>query len=185
MATQRILLVTIGGALAASIWEDIQRWSDCRTTDSREEWSSDQWPAAVRQQIDQFVAKIDACAFTPPILYRSEHVDCWSMGDVFETALVKPHRDCSRQLRTERHEIIATRVHYMEQIVLDPDAPRETEWLYHRVNEAISAWSEFGEDRMVVLVRSVIRGLFTDEEVVDSLKTIPEWWNDNAIQSAT
>jgi len=99
------------------------------------------------------------------------------MGDVFQTALVKPHSDSSRQLQTESHEIIATWVRYSEQIMLDPDAPHETKWLYNRVNEAISAWSELEENRLVVLVRSVIRGLFTDQEIVDSLKTIPHWWN--------
>jgi hypothetical protein len=132
----------------------------------------------VRSEIDAFVEKLDGTCYTPPILYRSEHVDCWSMGDVYDTALVKGHPDCTRRLYTANHQIIATWVRISERIIPDHDSPAETEWLYSRINEAIGAWARFAENRLVVLVRSVLGGLWTDDEVIDALGTIPSWWTE-------
>lgn len=176
MASQRVLLFTVGGVLADSIWKEVCRWSDARTTSSIAEWSPDDWPPKVRVEVDAFVAKLRESAYTPPILYRSEHVDCWSMGDVYKEALVKGHPDFCRQLSTTSHEIIATWVRSSERIVPDDDAADETRWLYSRINEAIAAWAQFAENRLVILVRSAFGTLWTDEEVRDALTTIPSWW---------
>jgi hypothetical protein len=178
MASQRVLLFTVGGPLADSVWQNVCRWSDARTSAARDEWSPDHWPASTRDEVDRFVERLTTSCYTPPILYRSEHVDCWSMGDVFDTALVKGHPDYCRRLLTTSHEIIATWVRFSEQIVPDKDAPPETHWLYARINEAIAAWGEFAEDRLVVLVRSVLGGLWTDEEVAEALRGIPSWWSE-------
>jgi hypothetical protein len=176
MASQRILLLAIGGLLAERVWQDICRWSDARTATIENELSPDDWPLDTRQEIDTFVAKMVASGFAPPILYRSEHVDCWSMGDVFETALVKQHPDYCRQLYTTNHELIGTWVYCSERISPDHDARPETHWLYCRVNEAIAAWGDLVDRRLIVLARSVLGGLRTDDEVIDSLATVPTWW---------
>jgi len=176
MASQRVLLTTIAGDLANAIWQDICRWSDARTTTSIEEWSSDEWPNATNHEVDHFVARLATGAYLPPVLYRSEHVDCWSTGDVFETALVKQHPDYSRRLHTGSHEIIATWVQSSERIIPDQEASDETVWLYSHINEAIAAWSTFAENRLVLLVRTVLGGLCEDVDVIKSLHGIPEWW---------
>jgi hypothetical protein len=159
MASQRVLLLAIGGVLAESIWKDILRWNDARTSAANDEWSSDDWPAAIRDEIDAFVTKITCSAFTPPILYRSEHVDCWSMGDVFHTAMVKAHPE-TRQLYTTKHGVIATRGHFKAQIVLEESTHDETIWIYNRLNEAIAASGYFADDRLIILVRSVLGALW-------------------------
>lgn len=176
MASQRVLLFTIGGVLADNIWKGICRWSDGRTTSSVAEWSPEDWPPNVRAEVDAFVAKLTKAAYTPPILYRSEHVDCWSMGDVYQEALVKGHPDFCRQLLTSSHHIIATWVRYSERIIPDDDAADETRWLHSRINEAIAAWAQFAENRLVILVRSAFDALCTDEEVEEALRSIPSWW---------
>ena len=176
MASQKVLLLTVGGAFADSIWRDVCRWSDARATTPDDEWSSDDWPAKIKDEIDTFVEKMKKWGYTPPVLYRSEYVDCWSMGDMFETALVKGHLDFTRRLYTSRYEVIATWVRFSERIIPDDGSPSETTWLYNRVNEAIAAWSEFAENRLVVLVRSALGGLWTDEEVTAALGVIPSWW---------
>lgn len=176
MATQRILLLTVGGLLADAVWQEVCRLSDARQSEDDNEWSSDDWPVGTQRDIDAFTEKIAASCFTLPILYRSEHVDCWSMGDVYELALVKKHPDCTRRLFTANHQVIATWVHFSEGIIPDHDAPTETLWLYARINEAINAWGEFVENRLVILVRSPIGGLWTNDDVIDALRTIPLWW---------
>ena len=98
------------------------------------------------------------------------------MGDVFERALVKGHADYCRRLLTESHEISATWVRFSEQIIPDEDSPDETVWLYTHVNEAIAAWSTFAENRLVLLIRSVLGGLWEDDDVSNSLRGIPSWW---------
>jgi hypothetical protein len=100
------------------------------------------------------------------------------MGDVYVTALVKQHPDCCRQLLTESHQLIVTRVESSEQIVHDDDEPDETRWLYNRCNEAIAAWPAISDDRLVIFVRSELGGLWTDEEVANSLEQLPKWWTE-------
>jgi hypothetical protein len=179
MASQRVLLFTVAGGLADAVWNDIRRWSDARVAVVSDEWSTDDWPVAIRQEVDQFVTRMSKSAYWPPVLYRSEHVDCWSMGDVFETALVVEHPDHCRRLLTGSHEIIATWVRFPQRIDPDRDAPDETVWLYSRINEAMAAWGAFAENRLVLLVRTVVGGLWTDDEVSQSLRGIPAWWTEN------
>jgi hypothetical protein len=178
MASQRVLLLSVGGRFAETVWDCVCRWSNARTTTDLTEWSSDQWPTDTQREVDEFVDKIVSEAFVPPVLYRSEHVDCWSMGDVYQVALVKAHPDYCRQLYTTRHELIATRVRFTEHIEVDEGAASETVWLYSWVNECIAAWGEVAESRLIILVRTVLGGLWEDHDVINSLKTIPRWWTE-------
>ncbi|MHB8957952.1 MAG: hypothetical protein ACYC4U_33905 [Pirellulaceae bacterium] len=176
MATQRVLIFSVGGETADRMWQAVCRWSDARTTRLENEWSSENWTEETRVAIDAFVETVKRSAFLPPVLYRAEYIDCWSMSAVYEMALVKRHPDYSRRLMTGTHQIIATWVQSSERIILEDHSPAETRWLYNHLNEAFEAWGEISERRLVVLVRSVIDGRPTDEEVVESMKTIPAWW---------
>lgn len=177
MATQRVLIIATAGILAERIWSDLRRWSDARTTDSIDEWSPEQWPSEIRREADVFVERIVRSGLFPPILYRSEHVDCWSMGDVFTDGMTKPGSRACLQLLTRDHEIYANRFDATEEVVPNRNAGSETVQLYDRIDEAVHAWSEICERRLIVLVRSVLGGLWTDEEVKASLTTIPGWWD--------
>lgn len=176
MASQRVLLFTIAGDFADAVWDDIRRWSDARVAVVNDEWSPDDWPDEIKHAIDDFVSRLETSGYSPPVLYRSEHVDCWSTGDVFETALVKGHPDDCRRLFTASHEIIATRVRYSEQIIPDRDSPDETVWLYTHINEAVAAWSAFAENTLVLIVRTVLGASWKDEEITRSLSGMPAWW---------
>jgi hypothetical protein len=92
MATQRILIVSVGGELANRMWRDVCRWSDARIGLLENEWSHDDWPAEARTSIDAFIDKIRRSAFTPPVLYRCEHMDCWSMDRQRRQALHRSKR---------------------------------------------------------------------------------------------
>jgi hypothetical protein len=178
MASQKVLLFTVAGDFADALWQDVCRWNNLRTVATLDAWSPDDWPSGVKREVDEFVAKLTRVGYLPPVLYRSEHVDTWSMGDVFQTALVKSHRDFCRQLFTDQHELIATWTHFSEQIIPDVGEPDETLWLYARINEAIAAGSTIAEDRLVLLVRTVLGGLWEDDEVAASLQGIPLWWTE-------
>lgn len=178
MASQRVLLLTIAGQLADTIWNDIRRWGNARMAAANSEWSSQDWPDAIKSQADRLVARLTQNGYLPPVLYRSEHVDCWSMGDVFESALVKESPDYCCRLLTDSHEIIATWVHHSEQIFPDQDSPDETIWLFSHINEAITAWNAFAETRLVLLFRTVLGGLWEDDEISRSLHGIPSWWTE-------
>lgn len=177
MATQRLLLLTLGGKVAELVWQKVLRWSAARTALADDEWTSEDWPTFTKHEIDRFVALLAGSAFTPPVLYRSEHVDCWSMGDVFVTALMRSQPNVCRRLITDAHEITASWGQPSRQIV-PTNAPPETQWLNARINEAVAAWGKMAETRLLLLIRTVIEGLWTDEEVAQALHGIPAWWSD-------
>lgn len=179
------MLFTIAGDFASAVWDDIRRWSDARVAIINDEWSPDDWPDEIKLAVDDFVSRLSASGYLPPVLYRSKHVDYWSMGDVFAAALVKEHPDCCRRLLTASHEIIATRVRYSEQIIPDRDSPDETIWLYARINEANAAWNAFAEDRLVLMVRTVLGPTWKDEDVIQSLRGIPGWWTRAGLSQRT
>ena len=162
--------------MADVIWADVCRWSIARCPVVSNEWSPDDWPSQTKAEIDTFVAKLTKFAYLPPVLYRSEHIDLWSMGDVFETALGKCYPAQSRKLHTSKHEVIATWGQVLEKILAHKNAPSETKWLYSRINEAIGAWEGFTENRLLLLVRIVLGGLWEDKDVTDAVRKIPSWW---------
>jgi len=177
MASQRVLLLSIGGPLAERIWEDVCRWSAARPANAAEQWSSEYWPDGMRDEVNSLANKLVTSAFTPPVLYRSEHVDLWSMGDVFQMPLVNRPPDRGRQLFTDDYDLFVARTRSHERIKCPRSIADETKWFYARLNEALSAWGDFCDERLIVCVRSVMGGLWTDDEVTDALQSIPEWWN--------
>ena len=177
MPSQRILLLTIGGPLADVIWADVCRWSDARCPVVSDEWSSDDWPSQTKAEIDAFVAKLAESAFLPPVLYRSEHIDLYSMGDVFATPLERSHPDQTRKLYTSKCvEVTATWVKFLEKVRARKNASDGTSVLYPRVNEAIAACGSITENRLLLLVRIVLGGLWEASDVADAVREIPSWW---------
>lgn len=178
MATQRVHVFAIGGLPAERFWEKVVAWSDARTVTDAKRWSSDDWPVDVRREVDAFVSRMLLRALSPPILYRAEHLDYWSMGDVFVHAMERVGGDGYKRLQTENHELLAVWSGTGKAIGLDRNASPETVWLYCRLNEAMAAWGDVVERRLIVLIRSPIGGLVTDEEFADALEVLPNWWDD-------
>ncbi len=177
MASQRVLIVTLGGRLASEAWRDICIWSDARTSQATDEWGPDDWPEATCLLVDAFVDKIASHALTPPVLYRSEHIDLWSMGDIFQRASFRSDRQVSRMLCTRENEVIATWAPLNGPKTPPSDKFSETGQLYRRVSEAFDAWEGRCDQRLVVMIRHLLGGLWTDDEVVESLDKVPEWWS--------
>jgi hypothetical protein len=63
---------------------DVARFETFRNVDDPSEWSSDQWPVAVRREMDAFACALRSNGHQPPVIFFGEYVDCWSMGDLFD-----------------------------------------------------------------------------------------------------
>jgi hypothetical protein len=176
MATQRVLVLALGGKLAELVGEDMRRWSEARLTTAKDSWSPQDWPEHIRHEAESKVARLATAGFTPPVLYRSEHVDFWSMGDVFSAAIAGCNPECHFQLMLEGRELYAAWVAGNPVVTSPAKGCDEYKWLYQRLNEAIAAWGNLVDRRLIVIARSAIGGLWTDEEVADSLHSLPDWW---------
>ena len=175
MASQKVTILAVGGKLGGEIWSQTQRWSNQRATDDPNEWSPQQWALDVRQQIDLLVDRILPEAFAPPVLYWSQHVDLWSMGDVFQHAM-DIGSGSSITLLTDRFEIYLCQVRIGDKVPSNVNQADEYRRLEARLSEAISAWAELAADRVVILIRETFDSLVTDDEVAASLKETPKWW---------
>jgi hypothetical protein len=54
----------------------------------------------------------------------------------------------------------------------------ESHWLVGRLREAIGAWEGLVRRSVLVVLRQVVGGLVTDEELLASLDRVPEWLSD-------
>jgi len=153
MATQRLIVATIAGDAAAAVSALLRGWHDNPAPD----------PAAV----DRFCERLRANGAGLPVVYFSEWVDRWLMGDHapgpgavdgkrFQVACLSPQRavswagQCGSQFP-------------------------EQEWLARRLREAARGWGSVAEPLAVVVVREVLGGSTTDEEVRAALHGIPSW----------
>jgi hypothetical protein len=149
MAKQRWTLATFAGESAAAVTALVRSWRI----------GSD--PGAV----DRFCAALRENGLMLPIVYFCEWADRWLMGDLvpgpvaegrlYQTACLSPEQalawasGCGHQFP-------------------------EQEWLAARLREAAVTWDEV-EPRAVVILREVLDGSTTDDEVHASLHVVPEW----------
>ncbi len=176
MASQKVTIFAIGGKLADAIWRQAQHYYAQRLTDDPHEWAPEQWPISTRSEVDALANDLLAQAFTPPVLYRSQHVDLWSGGDIFEAAIEGASAVPVCQLLTERYQIYVRCVHGGDMVPRNVNECTEYRWLEQRLAEAIAAWDGFSEERVIVLVREILGDLWEDRDVSDSLNQIPKWW---------
>lgn len=172
MASQVVTIFTIGGKLADEIQGNLTRWSQARVAEDPSEWSPEQWPDSIQVEVDAFVERLLNFGFEPPVLYRSQHVDLWSMGDVFTRALGA----AEVQLYTDRFEVLSARY---EKVAKRPSSSHqfdEYDWLSNRICEAQTAWQELESRRIILIIRDILGGLWCDPEVESSLDKLPEWW---------
>jgi hypothetical protein len=102
------------------------------------------------------------------------------MGDLFHHWLTPPDGPQPLIVSTERFEVYAYCL---------PDAGRlkqhlgaagdqqfaEYDYFVYRLNEAVAAWESLVERAVLVVVREVVGGMVTDDELVASLVLVPDW----------
>jgi hypothetical protein len=154
MATQRLTVASIAGKAGATVEALFQSW---RADPARLD------PAAV----DRFCGQVRAHGTALPVVYFAEWVDRWLSGNLvpgpgsvtgrrYEATCLSPAqadgsaKGCGQQFT-------------------------EQQWLASRLREAAAAWGSVAEHRVLVVLREVLGGSTTDEEVRASLGVVPEW----------
>jgi hypothetical protein len=133
--------------------------------------------------MDAFALALCSEGYVPPVVYFSEHVDMWLIGgylggflpaggdpcfvcgDCFELACYSLDDDgCLEELLEESLRPKPTRTN-----------PPEYHWYHSRLLEAVRAWRPLVGDELLIVLRQVLGGTVTDEEVRQSLLRTPEW----------
>ena len=154
MAFQRLFIATIAGDAATVILSRFQSW---RT----------KLPTPVGEPVDHFCISLRDNATSLPILYLSEWIDRWLMGDQIPgPGMVEGNRFQATCFSRSDAMEWADRVGSQHQ---------EQTWLAARLREAASAWKELADHAIVVVVREVIKESTRNEDVLNSLQSVPEW----------
>jgi hypothetical protein len=183
MATQRITIAKIAGRAASVVRTRFAEWSAARTVRDPSLWSADQWPADCRRAVDAFAARLRAEAHVPPVVYFSEHVDLWSMGDLFDRYL--PTGGDLRVVMGDEFVLtcyslpdggtLGSRLEDRSGQGAADEHPQEHHWFRARLSEAVRAWDPLCGEAVLVLLRQILEGSVTDEEMKQSLLRAPPW----------
>jgi hypothetical protein len=177
MATQRVTVAKVAGRSAEALRARFLEWSAARTVRDAEVWSAEQWPADARQAMDAFATRLRAESHTPPVLYFSEHVDLWSMGDFFRNCLPAGSRTfgcCGDRFELAAYALPddGSLARFLKESLKRENVrkvPQEENWFHVRLSEAARAWEPLDAESLVVVVREVVAGTVTDIEIQQSL----------------
>jgi hypothetical protein len=153
MATQRLTVATVIGESAERVFALFRSWALN--------------PAPER--IDNFAVALRDNALSLPVVYFCEWADYWLMGGdlVPGSGVVEGRRYQAACLSPAQALAWAERCGQQFQ---------EQEWLAARLREAVLSWQGvIGEQLAVVVLREVVGGAMSDEEVRESLTGVPEW----------
>jgi hypothetical protein len=153
MATQRLIAAVLGGDAASVVAARFRSWRA--------------GPAPDPRAVDRFCSELRANGAALPVLYFCDWVDRWLMGNSvpgpgavaggrFETTCLSPVEAAAWADRCGRQS-------------------PEQEWLAARLREAAAAWELVAESRAVVVIREVLDGSTTDDEVRAALRGVPGW----------
>ena len=109
-----------------------------------------------------------------------EWADMWSMGDLISRWLTPPNYSRPIGVYGDRFEIFVYSLPDDDRLATylataGPQQFTETDWFIARLLEAVRAWEKQVPSATLVVLRKVVDGSALDEEVVASLKKIPEW----------
>jgi hypothetical protein len=180
MVTQRITIAKVGGKAAEVVMLRLQEWSASRRTTDPDEWSSEQWRPEVRRLADSFADGLRAHALVLPVVHFIEWADLWSMGDLYHRWLTPPDGPRPSIIHADRFEIYGYAL---------PDGGRlgdhlssagpqqwdESDWFVSKLSEAVGAWQHVVDQAALIVLREVVGGLTTDEELAASLDHVPDW----------
>ena len=159
MPTQKLMIAAIAGHAGEAVGELFRGWRAARLGDG--------WHDNVRQAVDVFCEGLRAHGSELPVVYFSEWVDRWLMGDDVPgpeavsgcrcEAACTPSADLANWARRLGNQ------------------HQEHRWLVRRLREATQAWQPLSGATVVVVAREVLGGSATDEEVTASFQVVPAW----------
>jgi hypothetical protein len=164
MATQRISLAKVGGAAADEIARQFQQWEQTRL--------HDEFPATIQFALDEFAEVLRTHSSELPIVYFSEWIDTWSMGDLIPSL----GDERAVMIHGRRYEACCHRPPILlKSTTIAGEPTQESEWLKCRLEEAKDAWHELVPNWVIIVMREPLGGLVEDDELVRSLQKIPDW----------
>jgi hypothetical protein len=180
LATQRVTIAKVGGDASDVIATKLHKWASARTSDDENFWSGDQWPAIIREEIDEFAEQIRSHSTSPPVIHFIEWVDMWSMFPDFEHWLTPPDGPVPVHICANRYTVYA---------YILPDGRRlerhlkgagkqqwpESDWYIRRLRETVSAWERLVDRAVLVVLRLAFDVAVSDDEVRASLSRVPDW----------
>jgi hypothetical protein len=144
-------MVVIGGAAGRRVQESFLSWRQHQAT----------------ARISELSSALRANAGSHSILYYSEWIDSWLMGDRLPgPGAVETGRFSATCL--SRSEAIAWAKRIVGQFV-------EQRWLIARLREAAESGAFFASDAAVVIIREVLGASVRDEEIAEAMLIVPEW----------
>ncbi len=158
MATQRITVATIIGEAGKAVIELFSEWRAAQGAQQQE---------AARHEVDRFAKQLRANGGVLPIVYFCEWFDHWLMGNSIHG---------SESVDGSQFEAsCGSDIEAMGCADQCGDQFPEQRWLAARLREAAEGRQPFSEPAVVVMLREVVGGSATDEEVAASRQGVPEW----------
>jgi hypothetical protein len=180
MATQRVTIAKVGGMAADVALLGLREWAGAREDADPDEWSSDLWPPSLRVRADAFADRLRAHSLSLPVIYFVEWSDLWSMGDLFSRWLTPSGGPSPFVIHADRFEIYGYALpddgrlsHHLA--MAGPQQFAESDQFVSRLYEAVGAWQELVEKSALIVLREVVGGLVTDDEIEASLSFVPDW----------
>ena len=151
MATQRWIMATLAGEAAVAVralFESLSARAD-------------------HDRIDRFCSALRENGFALPVVYSTEWIDRWLLGDAVPASdTVEGRRYQATCLSAE--QAIACTGRCGRQFP-------EQEWFAARLREAAQGWNIRADNYVVVIVREVIGPSLTDDEMRVSFESVPAW----------
>jgi hypothetical protein len=189
MATQRITVATVVGRSGEAVVGRFRDWSAARDRRDPGLWAPEQWPERSRRAADRFAALVREHGYALPVVYFSEHLDAWSMGDVFERWLAPSGGNELLRIHADRFELFCYPLPDDEVLArslrealrpqsLHERAASELLRFLGRLLEAEEACATVEGSAALVVLREVLGGTRLDEEVAAALGEVPPWLTD-------
>jgi hypothetical protein len=180
VATQRMTIAKVAGLAADLVLARLGAWAADREVTDTNEWSSDQWPSAARTEADALADGLRANSLSPPVIHFVEWADQWSMGDVFRRCLTSPAGPLPLAIHANRFQIYGYGLPdggHLERHLQTSGLQQFDEYdrFVYYLLEAVGAWRELAERSVLIVLREVVGGLVTDEELNASMCTVPDW----------
>jgi hypothetical protein len=183
MATQIVTVAKIAGESSKLVIRAFERWGEVRVPSPREPTLGEpgQWPTESRAEMAEIAAQIHGNAANRPIVFYNQHIDLWSMGDVFRQPFPKNGNTLQDAMFDDTDLLCyplpdGNALHnHLNRELRRTGSVEETLWYLRVLQQAVSAWSQVVEEAAIVVLRRAVGAFVTDEQIVEGNNLIPSW----------
>lgn len=167
MATQRLVLLKLVGESGRLVAERCRAWA------AKQQAAPDD--PELRKEIGRFAEVLDSHRAELPVVYYSEWLDRWSMGDDIATPFTS-RGGIVLHGNGPFYEVCCTD-QPASLLTLPPEGWQfdEQKWLAVRLREAAAAWGLLTAGGTLVLLRQINGASTGDEEITSAVPMVPTW----------